>query len=160
MSRADVDPQHFRAALSQWPSGVTIVTSLYEGEPVAMTASSFASLSLSPPLVLVCVADTAHSHAGLTRAEGFTVHVLAQGQDDLSNRFARWDATRWDGVETQEGPFGEPLLPLGAARLSCAHHAALDGGDHTILVGRVVSAETTDAEPLLYWNRGYRSLAG
>ncbi len=159
MSLADVDPQHFRAALARWASGVTVVTARYRDEPVAMTASSFSSLSLDPPLVLVCVAESAHSHEGLVGAPGFTVHVLSRAQDDLSTRFARWDPGRWDGLQPDEGPFGEPLLPLGVARLSCAHHMALDGGDHTVLVGRVLQAVTSDATPLVYWNRGYRSVA-
>lgn len=156
----DVDPQDFRNALALWPSGVTVLTARDEHGPVAMTAASFSSLSLDPPLVLVCVDLGALSHAGLVGAEGFVVSVLSGDQADLSSRFARRGVEKWEGIELEDGPYGAPLPPMGTARLVCTHHAALDGGDHTILVGRVEHAEVTDRPPLVFWNRGYRELAG
>lgn len=159
MSDAAVDPQDFRDTLALWASGVTVVTARDAHGPVGITAASFSSLSLDPPLVLVCIDRRARSHDGLTAAEGFLIHILAREQDDLSNRFARPGPEKWEGVDLPVGPYGAPVLPLGVARLVCARHGTLDGGDHTILVGRVEEVALTEAEPLVYWARRYRSVA-
>lgn len=155
-----VPAQEFRDALARWASGVTIVTARDGDEPVGMTAASFSSLSLDPPLVLVCVARTAASHDPLTSAPGFAVHVLGSGQHDMSARFAKPGAAKFARYPDERGPYDVPLLPFGVARLVCAHHAALDGGDHTILVGRVVATELAGTDPLIYCNRSYGRLNG
>ena len=153
----------FRAALSRWASGVTVVTAAGPHGPTGMTVSSFASLSLDPPLVLACIARSSGSHDALVLAEGFGVHVLSQSQRDLSARFARPGIDKFAELEHELGPYGTPLLPVGLARLVCVREAALDGGDHTILVGRVTRAEVPElddlGDPLLHYNRGYRALA-
>jgi flavin reductase (DIM6/NTAB) family NADH-FMN oxidoreductase RutF len=152
----------FRAALSRWASGVTVVTATGPHGPTGMTVSSFASLSLDPPLVLACIARSSGSHDALVLAEGFGVHVLSQDQRDLSARFARPGIDKFAGLDHEVGPYGAPLLPVGLARLVCARQAVLDGGDHTILVGRVTRAEIPElddlGDPLLHYNRGYRAL--
>jgi 4-hydroxyphenylacetate 3-hydroxylase, reductase component len=150
-----VSERRFRDALARWPSGVTIVTAREGDEPVGMTAASFSSLSLDPPLVLVCVDKGATSHDGLVGAAGFAVHVLGAGQVDESARFAEPGPEKFDDYPSQTGPFDAPLLPFGVALLVCAHHSALDGGDHTILVGRVVDTDLAGSDPLIYCNRGY-----
>lgn len=155
-----VDPETFRATLARWASGVTVLTCRDGQEPVGMTASSFASLSLEPPLVLACVGNRAQAHDALVGAPGFAVHVLSRDQEDLSQLFARPGPEKFAETGDTRGPFEAPLLPLGVARLVCAHEAALPGGDHTILVGRVVAAEHTGARQLLYADRGYRALDG
>ena len=153
--------QDFRDALARWASGVTVVTARdAEGEPAGMTAASFAAVSLDPPLVLVCVARAAQSHDGLVGAPGFAVHLLGADQAAMSRRFAEPGPAKFNGLAGGSGPFGAPLLPFDVARLVCAHHAALDGGDHTILVGRVVSTELAGSDPLLYCNRTYGRLSG
>ncbi len=152
-----VDSQEFRETLALWASGVTIVTARDADGPVGMTVSSFSSLSLDPPLVLACVDLRAKSHDGIVEAPGFVVHVLGRTQEDLSQAFARPGAEKFDQFAWEPGPYDAPLLQLGVARLVCARHATLDGGDHTILVGRVEHVERTDADPLVYWNRSYRS---
>lgn len=156
-----VSPIEFRDALSRWASGVTVVTARgLQEEPVGMTASSFTALSLEPPLVLVCVDLSAKSHDALVGADGFYVHVLSRGQEHLSKAFARSGPEKFDEVESAgRGAFEAPLLPVGVARLACAHHAAQVLGDHTILVGRVIQTEATDAPPLLYADRGYHGLS-
>jgi flavin reductase (DIM6/NTAB) family NADH-FMN oxidoreductase RutF len=159
MPMPSVDQQDFRDALSRWASGVTIVTARRGEEPIGMTAASFSSLSLDPPLVLVCVARSAYSHDPLASAEGFAVHILGSGQDEMSSRFAKAGAEKFVDFPDERGPFDVPLLPFGVARLVCARHSALDGGDHTILVGRVVATELAGTDPLLYCNRGYHRLA-
>jgi flavin reductase (DIM6/NTAB) family NADH-FMN oxidoreductase RutF len=155
-----VSEREFRDTLARWASGVTIVTSRHEDAPVGMTAASFSSLSLDPPLVLVCVAHGALSHDGLVGAPGFGVHVLGAEQQEMSSLFAKAGADKFAGFPDERGPFGVPLLPFGVARLVCEHHAALDGGDHTILIGRVVATELAGTDPLLYCNRAYGRLAG
>jgi len=159
VSGADISPERFRAALARWASGVTVVTADAPGGPVGITAASFSSLSLDPPLILLCIDRGAYSHDGLVGAPGFAVHVLSREQEDLSVRFSRPGNEKFSHGDWSPGAFGAPILPLGVARLACAHHVALDGGDHTILVGRVTGAEVGDASPLVYWDRGYRSIA-
>lgn len=150
-----VTEQEFRDTLARWASGVTIVTARDGDEPVGMTAASFSSLSLDPPLVLVCIARTAQSHDPLVSAPGFAIHVLGSAQAEMSARFARPGPGKFEGLPDERGPFEAPLLPFGVARLACAHHSALDGGDHTILVGRVVDTRLAGTDPLVYCNRAY-----
>ncbi len=154
---ASVDPQQFRETLALWPSGVTVLTARDPHGPVGMTISSFSSLSLDPPLILACIDMSAKSHDGMVGAEGFAVHVLSRDQEHLSRLFARPGEEKFTEVESEEGPYGAALLPLGVARLVCARHAVLDGGDHSILVGRVLEVARSDRPPLVYWDRDYRS---
>ena len=153
-----VEEKDFRDALARWASGVTVVTARHEDQPVGMTAASFSSLSLDPPLVLVCIARSAYSHDPLVGADGFGVHILGSGQGDMSSRFASAGAEKFVDYPDERGPFDVPLPPFGVARLVCARHDALDGGDHTILIGRVLSTELAGTDPLLYCNRGYHRL--
>jgi 3-hydroxy-9,10-secoandrosta-1,3,5(10)-triene-9,17-dione monooxygenase reductase component len=155
-----VSEGRFRDTLARWPSGVTVVTAREGDEPVGMTAASFSSVSLDPPLVLVCVAHAANSHDGLVGAPGFAVHILGSGQAEVSARFAEPGPEKFDDYPYEPGPFGAPLLPFGVALLVCARHAALDGGDHTILVGRVVDTGLAGTDPLIYCNRGYWRISG
>ena len=154
-----VSAQEFRETLALWASGVTVLTARSDDELLGMTVSSFSSLSLDPPLILSCLDKKAQSHAGLVGARGFAVHVLAREQEEISRAFARPGPEKFDGVDWQDGAFGAPLLPIGVARLICVHEAALDGGDHTILIGRVVEVTRSDKRPLIYWDRDYRSAA-
>jgi flavin reductase ActVB len=155
-----VSESEFRDTLARWASGVTIVTARSGGVPVGMTAASFSSLSLDPPLVLVCVARSAQSHEGLVSAPGFAIHLLGESQAEMSARFARAGADKFGEVPMESGPFGAPLLPFGVARLVCEAYGTHEGGDHTILVGRVVSTELAGTDPLLYCNRAYGRLSG
>lgn len=153
-----VTEREFRDTLARWASGVTVITATHEGERYGMTAASFSSLSLDPPLVLICVARSASSHDGLVGAPGFAVHILGAEQAELSGLFSRPGEGKFDGRVQGTGPFDAPLLPFGVARLVCERHATLDGGDHTILVGRVVSTELAGTDPLIYCNRAYGRL--
>jgi flavin reductase ActVB len=154
-----VTQSDFRDTLARWPSGVTVVTAQHGGAKVGMTAASFSSLSLDPPLVLVCIAHSAQSHDGLVGAAGFAVHILGAEQAEMSAAFARAGVDKFGSFPSEPGPYDAPLLPFGVARMVCAHHGTLDGGDHTILVGRVVLTELAGADPLLYCNRGYGRLS-
>lgn len=153
-----VSERLFRDTLARWASGVTVVTAREDGRPVGMTAASFSSLSLDPPLILVCVAQSARSHDVLVGAPGFAVHLLGAEQEEMSSLFAKAGAEKFERFPDERGPFDAPLLPFGVARMVCARHATLDGGDHTILVGRVVQSELAGTDPLLYCNRAYGRL--
>ena len=123
--------------------------------PSSWCATATVKLSLDPPLVLVCVARDANSHDALVAAPGFAVHILGSAQDEVSRQFAEPGPLKFEDYPDQSGPFDVPLLPFGVALLVCAHHSALDGGDHTILLGRVVDTDLAGTDPLVYCNRGY-----
>jgi flavin reductase len=157
-----VDCQHFKAALRHWASGVTIVTTRAGEHAMGMTASSFASVSLDPPLVLVCADKKAHTEPGIAQSQVFAVNVLADDQHELSRRFAATgnEALRFEGLACRSGPTGAPWLPGTLAVLDCRVVATHDAGDHVIYVGEVEAVEV-DARraPLLYYDAGYRRLA-
>ena len=164
---ADVTPSHvsasqFRHAIGHFATGVTVVTSVAaDGSPVGTTASAVSSLSLDPPLVLVCF-DLESLTLDAVRAHGaFVVNVLAAPQRQLSANFARrGNAAAWHGVRHRPGPTGSPRLEGVLATLECTVEHRLPGGDHEIVVGRVRDVETADdgTAPLLYWRGGYASL--
>jgi flavin reductase (DIM6/NTAB) family NADH-FMN oxidoreductase RutF len=160
---ASVEGIEFRNALSRWASGVSVICAAGPDGPIGITVSSFASLSLDPPLVLACIGNGWSGLDALTDAPGFSVHLLGEGQEDVSNRFAGSD-DKFAGLDWEAGPFGAPLLAFGLARLVCAHESAIPCGDHTILVGRVVEARLRGSvdeppDPLVHYARSYRRLA-
>ena len=146
----------FRDALGSFATGVTIATTLAEDEaPVGVTASSFNSVSLDPPLVLWSLAKSAQSRAAFTSSGHFAVHVLAASQQDLSDRFARSGVDKFAGLEWEAGELGSPLFPDFAARFECKTRHEYEGGDHVILVGEVVAFEANDVPPLLFHAGSY-----
>ena len=151
----------FKNALSSWASGVSVVSTRADGLAYGLTVSSFSSLSLDPPLVLVCLSNRNRLPDMIAAANGFTVSVLASDQADVSNSFAksgREPTTEFEGAEEQQTESGLPAVAGAAAFVSCELHDTLIKGDHTIVIGRVVQAESRDCEPLLYHNRRYRML--
>ncbi len=162
-SAAGITAPEFRHAIGHFATGVTVVTSLGpDGQPVGTTASAVTSLSLDPPLVLVCL-DRASLTLRAVRAHGaFVVNVLAAPQQHLSANFARrGPAAAWDGVRHRPGPTGSPRLEGVLAALECTVENSLPGGDHEIVVGRVRDVETSDGgtAPLLFWRGVYSSLS-
>jgi flavin reductase (DIM6/NTAB) family NADH-FMN oxidoreductase RutF len=157
-----VSADAFRDALRRWPSGVTIVTTRCGDRIHGMTVSAFASVSLDPPLVLVCADKTSDTHGVIAEGGVFAVHILAAGQEALSNRFAskKDEHRRFEGLPLRTGATGAPLLPDAAVVLDCRVTAAHDAGDHVIYVGRVVGVETRETEPLVYHAGLYRALTG
>jgi 3-hydroxy-9,10-secoandrosta-1,3,5(10)-triene-9,17-dione monooxygenase reductase component len=152
----------FRHAMGHFATGVTVITSVDEsGEPVGTTANAVSSLSLDPPLVLVCF-DRSSATLRAVRSHGaFAVNVLAAPQQHLSANFARRGlAAVWDEVRHRPGPTGSPRLEGVLAALECTVEHYLPGGDHEIVVGRVHDVETGDgdAAPLVFWRGGYTSL--
>jgi flavin reductase (DIM6/NTAB) family NADH-FMN oxidoreductase RutF len=151
--------EHFRRACGRFATGITVVTTVdHDGNPHGMTANSFTSVSLDPPLVLVCVDYRAKILQTFQRAERFGINVLSEGQRDLSQAFARRGEDRFNGIEWQAGESGVPLLPGALAWLECVLVNAVDAGDHAILIARVDRAECHDGRPLLYFASGYENL--
>ena len=156
-----VDDAQFKSAMSHFVSGVTVVTTEHEGTPYGMTVASFASLSLHPPLVVICIEKGVKTHDALVASEKFGVSMLAQDQTELSGRFAtKKIEDRFAGVAWRRGEqLGVPLLDGAICTLECRVHSQLPGGDHTIFVGEVVDSSTGENKPLLYFRSGYRDLA-
>ena len=155
-----VTPDAFRDALACWASGVTIVTSRAGGRVHGMTVSAFSSVSLDPPLVLVCADKTSNTLELLEQGRVFAVNVLAADQQALSVRFAskKDEHRRFEGVSWRRGATGAPLIEGTVASLDCRVVAAHDAGDHVIYVGQVEAAEVRGGEPLVYHAGLYRGL--
>jgi flavin reductase (DIM6/NTAB) family NADH-FMN oxidoreductase RutF len=158
--REGSDARTFRDALGCFATGVTIITAMGpDGTPIGLTANSFTSVSLDPPLLLVCVANTASSAPILQNAERFAVNVLQIGQQPTSNRFAGKGEDRFANTPWEVGEFGTPVLTGSLSSFECARDALHDGGDHFILVGRVLKAMFEPRrDPLLYFRGKYRRL--
>ncbi len=158
--REGSDARTFRDALGCFATGVTIITAMDgEGQPIGLTANSFTSVSLDPPLLLVCVANNAGSAAVLRDAQRFAVNVLQIGQQPTSNRFAGKGEDRFANTPWEVGEFGTPVLTGSLSSFECERDAVHDGGDHFILVGRVLKAMFEPRrDPLLYFRGKYRRL--
>ncbi len=144
------DSRAFRDALGRFATGVTVVTCASDAGPQGMTVNSFTSLSLTPPLVLWCPAKSANRHDMFTKAAHFSIHILSDAQKDLCIGFAK-DTSPFDTIDWQADANGTPILANTIARFDCTHHAVHDGGDHSILVGRVVKVELGAGDPLVYY---------
>lgn len=153
--------EEFREALSRFASGVTIVTALDASErPRGFTASAFCSVSLEPPLVLVCLAATADCHSIFTDGVRYAIHILRADQEALALRFGQKRHDKFAGLDFNSVEDGLPCLARSLVRLSCRLHARHDGGDHSILVGRVDSVSIGGGMPAVYYNRHFWSMAG
>lgn len=154
-----IDHDLFRAVLGRFATGVTVVTASDDaGTPHGMTVSAFTSLSLEPPLVLVCIGHDATMAPVLAATQSFTVNVLAAGQEALSRRFAGAHDDRFTGVGYRMSDLGDPVLDDVLAWLSCRVVERHPAGDHTILIGAVEDSAASDGRPLLYYRGGYAQL--
>ncbi len=154
----EIDLGEFRRALSCFATGVAVATTLDEnGERVGMTISSFSSVSLTPPLILWSIAHNAHGYDAFMNAEYFAVNVLAKHQEQLSDLFATRGVNKFDGLECREGLHGSPILPDYAACFECRTEYRYEGGDHKIIVGRVLQFDERESEPLIRYRSGYFS---
>ncbi|NBB50410.1 hypothetical protein GVN24_19225 [Rhizobium sp. CRIBSB] len=146
-----IDPLALRQALGAFATGVTIVTTRDpEGRPVGLTANSFNSVSLSPPLVLWSLALNSQNLNAFRQAPTWVVHILGAGQEALSSRFASRGTDKFAGLEFQDGPGGAPLLDGCAARFVCQSTFEYEGGDHAIFVGRVIDLVLSPTAPLIF----------
>jgi flavin reductase (DIM6/NTAB) family NADH-FMN oxidoreductase RutF len=146
----------FREALAHFASGVTVVAANGPSGPAGMTATGFTSVSLVPPLILVCVAKDASAHEAIVRADRFGVSVLDERQAWIARQFARKNVDRFEGVSLVPGATGRaPLVDEALAHIECRKHARHDGGDHTIVVGEVVEASVSAGRPLVHFARRF-----
>jgi flavin reductase (DIM6/NTAB) family NADH-FMN oxidoreductase RutF len=152
MAEPIIDSREFRDTLGRFATGVTIITAREEtGEYRGLTANSFSSLSLDPPLVLWSLGKSSQSHEAFCNSGNFAINVLAADQRELCKQFTRKDIDRFQGVELIEGVTGAPLIPGSLAWFECTLEHAYDGGDHTILVGRVVRFAPGEGAPLIFY---------
>lgn len=155
--------EEFRKALGCFATGVTVITVDHEGEIHGMTANAFTSVSLDPLLVLVCVDHKARTHAHLRARQRFGVNVLAEGQREISDYYARPTRTHEHAEQEAGASFdrtehGTPVLHGALAYLECRLHTAQDAGDHTIFIAAVEDVVLRDGEPLLFFRGQYRGI--
>lgn len=155
-----IGPDEFRRVLGHFATGVTIVTTCdADARPSGLTVSAFASLSLDPPLVLVCIDHKSQTYPALRESGRFAINVLALGQEVLSRRFASTQAGKFDGLAYQISDLKLPLLGAALAHIECMTVSTHVEGDHTIFVGRVERTGINDGDPLLYFRGRYNRLS-
>ncbi len=157
---APVTSDEFRRACGRFATGVTVAGILdEEGAPHGLTVSSFTSVSLDPPLILICLGHAVTMIEAFRRAKFFGISVLGVDQRDISDRFARKGFDRFEGVGWRRGANGAPLLNDSLAAIECAVRHRYVAGDHDILVGEMVAAQVSEGEPLIHFGSRYRTLA-
>ncbi len=154
----DTDAIAFRAALSAYPTGVTVVTTITPEGPMGITANSFASVSLDPPLVLWSPSRTSHRFEHFARAPRFAIHVLASDQRHVCEGFTK-SKTAFEGLDWTASHAGVPLIAGALATFECNFEAAHEAGDHDIVIGRVTRAHHRDGLPLVFHGGGYGNFA-
>lgn len=161
-SGAMIGEREFRRVMGRFATGVTVVTARgRDGEPVGLTVNAFASVSLDPLLVLVCVHRRASGYGPLLEAGCFAVNILARDQESLAVRFSAGNAqARFQGLEVTDGPLGSPLLPRTLGWLECRIREVFPGGDHSILLAGVVACSGRDGDPLLFYQGRFGGMGG
>jgi len=154
------DASEFRTVLGRFATGITIITAIDNDEPVGVAANSFTSVSLDPPLVLFCVARNSSTWPRIEQARKFAVNILGEHQEEVSALFATKGADRFAAVNWHRGVGNSPVLHDTIGYLDCEFWAEYDGGDHLIVVGKVVDLGVNrDIGPLLYYDGGYHRLS-
>lgn len=158
--RTPEDSREFRQLLGNWATGVAVITGIGpDGHPVGFACNSFTSVSLDPPLVLFCIGREASSWPAIHASGRFTVNILDESQRPLSNQFTSKNGDRFAGVRWQPADTG-PALDDAVAVLTAQTFSEVDGGDHVVVIGRVLAFDVrADAEPLLFWRGQYGSFA-
>ena len=156
---AKLDPDAFRCACALFATGVAVATvRAQDGIPHGLTVSSFTSVSIDPPLILICIDRDCPFLSHFRLSTHFAVNVLSEEQRDVSVVFAEKPEGRFEGLEWFGGRSGAPLLRACLATVECRAASIWETGDHAIFVGEVEHAESREGQPLVYFNRGYRSL--
>jgi len=157
-----IDPEDLRSAMRHWTTGVTVVSSVLGDRQHGMTASSFTSVSLDPPLVLVSLERITNTHLLVQEAGTFAVTILESNQQAISDRFAGRESEnsdRFAGLDTYTMVTGAPLLSGGLAAFDCRVVSHYEAGTHTVFIGEVEAVRySSDGSPLLYYDRDYRTL--
>lgn len=157
---SDIDPIALRSALGSFTTGVTVITTRdANGDLYGVTANSFNSVSLDPALVLWSIGKTSTSYQAFMEAEFWNVHILAADQEAVSDNFARKGGDKFIGIDFTEGAKGAPIVEGCTAVIQCRIEHQYEGGDHIILVGRVIEFDVFDKEPLVYSRGRYACLA-
>lgn len=152
----NIDAAVFRNVLGHFPTGVTAVTAVTDGRPVGMAIGSFTSVSLDPPLVAFLPGKTSGSWHGIKESGSFCVNVMAQDQMDVCGVMASKAEDKFTDVDWRPGPTGSPIIEGSIAYIDCTIEAVLDGGDHDIVVGRVVELDVMHSkDPLVFYQGGY-----
>lgn len=157
-----IDPSEFREALGHYASGITVITSHIDGEPIGFTCQSFYSVSMTPPLVSFSVMSGSASYPRMRRAGRFVVNILSGEQVGISDRFARRGTDKWHGVEWRKSPLGNPIIAGSLHWVDCEIHAEHAAGDHLIVIGEVKALNLQEAaatQPLLYFKGQYCNIA-
>jgi flavin reductase (DIM6/NTAB) family NADH-FMN oxidoreductase RutF len=154
-----VSQSAFRAILGRFATGVTVVTTRdRRGRDIGMTVSAFASLSLEPPLVLICVDHSASIYNQLSKATHFIANILSEGQEAIARRFAESTSNRFDGIGYERGQSGIAVLLDVLGYVECEVVARYEAGDHDIIIGSVESGVANEGKPLLYYRGGYAQI--
>ena len=155
-----ISKEEFRRALSRFASGVTVVTTKdNDGKLYGITVSAFCSVSLEPPLVLVCIEKAAGSHHAFEQSGAFVVNILREDQHLISNHFASHSDDKFSGISYRSGIEDLPVLEDVLSNLECRLRYSHEGGDHTIFVGAIERSTITDGNPLIYFHGNYRKLS-
>jgi flavin reductase (DIM6/NTAB) family NADH-FMN oxidoreductase RutF len=156
-----VDGAQFRRACGRFPTGVAIASVLDDrGTPRGLTVSSFTSVSLDPPLILICLGHQVTEIDAFRASAHFGINVLAEGQRDFAERFSRKGQDRFDGLKWRRGKTGVPILAGVLAAIECAVRQRITAGDHDIFVGEMVRARVAHGTPLIHFASHYRRLDG
>jgi flavin reductase (DIM6/NTAB) family NADH-FMN oxidoreductase RutF len=154
-----IDTQELRRVLGHFATGVTIITTKdIAGEPFGLTANAFTSLSLNPPLILICVDKAAQCYSCFVQSNVFTVNFLHEGQEEISRRFATKGVDKFAGLNWHEGAHGAAILDDAIGYLECKIVQSYEGGDHTIIVGEVLHGLASGDRPLLFFKGRYQRL--
>ena len=154
-----MDLLHLRNVLGHFATGVTIITTQdRNANPSGLTANAFTSLSLDPPLALICVDKQAHCYSSFDESKIFAINVLGEGQEDISRRFATKGTDKFAGIHWHRSKNGYALIDGAIGYIECRIVQSHDGGDHTIYIGEIVSASVSPGRPLLFFKGKYHRL--
>ncbi len=154
-----LDPREIRNVMGHFATGVTVITTKdSSGKPFGLTVNSFTSLSLNPPLVIVCVDKTVDCYACFDESKVFAVNILSEEQEDLSRRFATKGIEKFAGLPWHSGDHGAPILEGVMGCIECRINLRYEGGDHTIFVGEILQATAQGDRPLLFFKGKYQRL--
>ena len=153
-----IDTSALRQCFGSFMTGVTVVTTKHGDEPIGFTANSFSSVSLDPPLLLICIDNNSDNFEAFTKGQHFGVNVLAHDQEELSNTFAKSVDDRFENVDWDESYIGNPMLNNCSAFFDCTLEATHEAGDHVIMIGRIKSCKDSGKDGLGYHRGGYFTL--
>lgn len=156
-----IDKNELRRVMGHFATGVTVITTVSgAGEMHGLTANAFTSVSLVPPLLLICVDKKADSYQSFEQSKVFTINILADDQEAISRRFAVSGGgdQKFEGIAYRLGANRAPILAGTLGHIECKLAGAFDGGDHTIYLGEILEAETREGKPLLFFRGGYRAI--